>query len=157
MNNILVTPKSNIETDSDGKLIKYTDEDADKFAYKTVDPHTELNETEREEAWTEAYQSVFDTFKLIDPDDIGILAKTHVLSTMSYNPDTGTFESGITTRCEVYWDKRHSPAPAMHKPAELVWLELAPANTDDDEDPDDDTPDEVEEVDLEGDRELEVV
>lgn len=143
MNNIIVTPKSNIELDSEGNLSKYTDEEAEKIAYKSIENTEFSTESEREAAWTAAYQSIFDTFKLIDPDDIGILAKTHVLMTMTYNPDSQSFESGITTRSEVYWDKRHCPAPAICKPIDLVWLEMP--STDNGRDDDDDDNDEIEE------------
>lgn len=98
-------------------------------------------------------------FVLIDDEDIGLLKKTHTILTISltekpaaFAASTQEFDSGYTTRCEVYWDKRRNPSPAMIKPSELFWLEvmddqLEEYEEDEDDQDEHDDSDEVVEID----------
>jgi len=95
-------------------------------------------------------------FILIDDEDIGLLKKTHTILTISltekpaaFAASTQEFDSGYTTRCEVYWDKRRNPSPAMIKPSELFWLEVMDDQLeeyDEDEDEDEQEHDDSENV-----------
>lgn len=74
-----------------------------------------------------------ENFVLKDNDDVGILIKTHVIP-MSQLTKDGAVMSGYVSRAEVYWDKRHNPAPDMVDPSDLVWLYVAEeADEEDDE------------------------
>lgn len=85
--------------------------------------------------------------KLLDPEDIGILTRSHPIMTVKYNQETGEIDSGYTTRAEVYWDKRRNPTPAFQRPTDLVWLEFM--GTEEEEDDQEDDPD-MEEEHLDG-------
>jgi len=88
--------------------------------------------------------------KLIDPDDIGILTKSHPIMTLNLTQGedgSTSLESGYTTRAEVYWDKVRNPSPSLHKPTDLVWMEFMQAE--DFEDVEDDVDDSESEDDYE--------
>lgn len=81
---------------------------------------------------------------LINDNDVGIIAKTHVIP-LSQVDEKGNILAGFISRCEVYWDERRSPAPDMVEPTDLVWLSIV--GDEDEPDSDElDSEDEAEEI-----------
>lgn len=80
---------------------------------------------------------------LKDNDDVGVIAKTHVIPLSQVDKD-GNIMAGFISRVEVYWDKRRNPSPDMLDPSDLVWLSIV---GDDDDAPETDEPDENQESD----------
>lgn len=57
---------------------------------------------------------------LHDEEDVGVLAKTHVVPVTQ--AIDGAIHTGVSSLCEVYWNKHRTPAPALVAPTEIAWL-----------------------------------
>ncbi len=71
---------------------------------------------------------------LVDPDDVGMLVKTHTIQVSHPNPSTGVLEIGVVIKVEVIWNKRRNPCPAFEAPEDLVFLTIDDSDVDTDSD-----------------------
>lgn len=77
---------------------------------------------------------------LIDETVIGVMLKTHLVQVTQLNEDKSLIQTGIVPKCEVLWEHKRCPSPALENPDDLVWLSFGSEEEDDGEgELDDDT------------------
>lgn len=137
MPTIIVTPKTNVQVDDEGKIKFFTDELAREYADRVIEGTdfeqvlgTPERETEEQEAWEDAYNAVFSAPILLDDEDLGSVIKTHVI-TMTQTAE-GVVMQGLVCRLEVLWNKRRNPAPDLLDPSDLVWISMDNDEAEDD-------------------------
>lgn len=81
-------------------------------------------------------------YDLKNPNDFGVLEKTHFIQAQAQDPNTGEIQIGTLIKLEISWNSRRVPAVEFLSPEEVAFVGFED-DADVDEDEDDDADDTI--------------